>query len=108
MCDDQDVLAAFQLHYDRLKSNDNIAIRLSPKVAVVVLVFIALCKVLRVLLLNLSVGQAIAYTRIELVERFPFEFLEFEESCGLDCPFQCGCPDCKLAPIANRFGYETG
>lgn len=56
MGDDQDVLAAFQLHYNRFESNDHVAIRLSPKVAVVVLVFVALCEVLGVLLLDLGVS----------------------------------------------------
>lgn len=72
MCDDQNVLAALQLHDDRLEPNHNVAIRLSTQIAVIVLVFVALGKVLGILLLDLGVGQAVAYAGVELIERFPF------------------------------------
>ena len=87
MRDDQDVFAALQFHNDGLQADDHIAIRLSTKVAVVVLVLVTLRKVLGVLLLDLCIRQAIAHARIELVERFPLKLLEWKEACGLDCSF---------------------
>ena len=102
MRDDENVLASLQLHDDGFQSNDNIPIRLSTEIAVVVLVLVALRKVLGVFLLDFAVGQAVANTRIEFVQRFPFEFLKSEEACGLDGALQCGGPNGKPAAIANR------
>ena len=72
---DDDVLAALELHDDRLQSNDDVTVRLAAAVAVVVLVVVARAKVFRVLVLDLLVGHAVADARLELVERLPLEYL---------------------------------
>ena len=72
--DNKNVLATLELHDDRLEADDDVAVRLSPAVAVVVLVVVASFKVLRVAFRNVLVGQAVAHARVELVEGFPLEF----------------------------------
>jgi hypothetical protein len=62
--DNDDVLAALQLHDDGLQADDHVAVRLTAAVAVVVLVFVAGGEVLGVLLGNFLVGEAIADTRV--------------------------------------------
>lgn len=62
--DDDDVVASFQLHNDRLQSNDYIAIRLSTPVSVIVFVLISRRKILRVRLLDFTIRHPIADTRV--------------------------------------------
>lgn len=57
MRDNDYVFAAFQFHNNGLEADNDIAVRLPPTIAVIVLVFIAGSKVLRVSLRNLLVGQ---------------------------------------------------
>lgn len=71
MRDDQDILRALQLHDDGLEADDDVAVRLTPAVAVVVLVLITRSKVLGVLLLDFGVREAVADAGVELVECFP-------------------------------------
>ena len=71
MRDDQDILRALQLHDDGLEADDDVAVRLSPAVAVVVLVLITCSKVLGILLLDFSVRETVADAGVELVECFP-------------------------------------
>jgi hypothetical protein len=47
---------------------------LTSEVSIIVLVFIAGLEVFWILLLNVCIGQAIANTRVELIEGFPAEF----------------------------------
>lgn len=105
---DQDVLAALELHDDGLQADDHVAVRLAAEVAVVVLVFVALRKVIGVLLLDLGVRQAVADAGVELVQCFPFQLLEFEEPRGLDCSLEGGSPNGEFATVADRLGYEPG
>ena len=85
---------------------------LRTTIAVVELVLVAVCKVLRVLLLRLRIisdegpssrkgvvvhlylfiRHAITYTRVQLVERLPRELSIREVLRRLDGPLQCGCP----------------
>ena len=99
--DDEDVLAALELHDDGLEADDDVAVGLAAGVAVVVLVFVALRKVFGVLLLDLGVRQAVADARVELVESFPFELFKGEEACGLDRSFQRGRPDGELTAVTD-------
>jgi hypothetical protein len=107
MCDDQDVLTALQLHDDGLQTDHDVAIRFSAKVAVVVLVLVALCKIFWVLLLDLRVCQAVTDAGIKLIERFPLQLFKGKEPCRLYGSFQCGGPDCEFTAIADRLGNET-
>ena len=73
--DDDDVLAALELHDDGLEADDDVAVALAAAVPVVVLVVVARAEVLGVLALNLLVRHAVADARLELVERLPLQLL---------------------------------
>lgn len=69
MPDDEDILLSFQLHDDRFKTNDNIPVRLSTSISVVELVFVPVCKIIRVRLLR---GHQRLYTQTNtIVEGLP-------------------------------------
>jgi hypothetical protein len=95
--DDDDVLAALEFHDDGLQADDHVAIRLTAAVAVVVLVFIAGGEVLRVLLGNFLVGEAIADAGVQFVEGLPFQLFEagfcLEVAGGLDGAAEGGGPN---------------
>lgn len=103
MRDDQDVFAALELHDDGLQSDDDVAVRFTAQVAVVVFVFVALCKVFGVLFFDLCIREAVAYARVKFVQGFPFELLKRKEACCLDCTFQRRGPHCEPAAVADRF-----
>jgi hypothetical protein len=69
------ILAALQLHDDRLQPDHDVVIALAAAVAVVVLVVVAGAEVFRIIALDFLVGHAVAEARLELVERLPLEFL---------------------------------
>ena len=95
--DDDDVLAALELHDDGLEADDDVAVALAAAVPVVVLVVVARAEVLRVLALNLLVRHAVADARLELVERLPLQLLPpglgGEVARRLDRAFQRRRPD---------------
>lgn len=72
---DEDVLRALQLHDDGLQTNNNVAIRLTASIAIVVLVVVASCKVLGVQLRDLLVGESVADTRVELIQSLPLKLV---------------------------------
>ena len=88
MRNNQDILTPFQFHDNWLESNDHVAVGFAAKVAVIVLVLIALGEVFGVLLLDLAVGEAVADARVELVKGFPFEFFKGKEAGGLYGAFE--------------------
>lgn len=98
MSDDDDVLASLQLHDDRFKPDDDVAIALSTSVTVIIFVVVTGLEVFRVLIGNFLVRQAIAHAGIKLVESFPFKFvIAFwrcrQEARSLDGPFKRRGPD---------------
>lgn len=108
-----DILAALQLHNDRLQPNDDVAVGFAAAVAVVVLVVVAGAEIFRVTVRDFLIGEAVADARVELVEGFPFEFgvaggRSGEEARGLDGAFEGGGPDCELAVVADGAGDEFG
>jgi hypothetical protein len=60
--DDKNIFTSLQFHDDGFKADNNVAIRLSATISVVVLVFITGGKVLGISVLDLLVGQAITYS----------------------------------------------
>lgn len=113
MRDDNDIITALQLHDDWLKTDDHVAIRLPPAVAVVVFIVVAGLKVLREAVLDLLVGEAIADAAVEFVECLPFQFLVFtpwsgDETRCLDGALQGGGPDDELGAWGDGFGDELG
>jgi hypothetical protein len=109
---DDDVFTPLKLHYDRLETDDNIAVALPATITVIVLVVIASFEVLGVRVLDFLVCEAIADARVKLVERLPFQFLEFadwsgEEAGGLDGAFEGGSPDCKYGTRCDGLGDEV-
>ena len=91
--DDNDVLAALELHDDRFETDDDVAVGLTAAVTVVVLVVVAGLEVLGVAVRDFLVGEPVANARIELVERFPFQLVvavgrSGEEAGGLDGAFE--------------------
>lgn len=72
---DDDILTAFQLHDDRLKSDDYIAIGFSAPVAIVVLVVVSRFEIFGVLVRNLLVREAVAGAGVQFVQGFPFELV---------------------------------
>lgn len=111
--DDDDVLAAFQLHDDRLQTDDDVAVGFAAAVAVVVLVFVAGGEVLRVALGDLLVGQAVADTRVELVEGLPLQLLVagrlLQVASGLDGSLEGRSPDDDLGVLGDaRLAKELG
>ena len=86
--DDEDVLAALELHDDGLEADDDVAVGLAAGVAVVVLVGVAGGEVVGVLLLDLGVGEAVADAGVQLVERFPGELFVGQVVCCLGGAFE--------------------
>ena len=73
MSNDYNVLGTFNLHDNWLKANNDIAIRFTTAVAVIVLILITRFEVFWILFLNLLISQTVANARVNLVESFPFE-----------------------------------
>ena len=103
----QDVFATLKFHDDRFQADDDVAIRLTAQISIVVLVLIALRKVLRILLFDFSICQTIADTRVKFIQGLPFKLLEGEKSRSLYSSLQSRRPDGQSATIANGFGNET-
>ena len=72
---DDDILAAFQLHDDRLQSDDDVAIGFSAPVAIVVFIVVSRFEIFRVLVRNLLVREAVADARVQFVQCFPFKLV---------------------------------
>lgn len=111
--DDDDVLAALELHDDGLQPDDHVAVRLPAPITVVVLVVVARLEVLRVAVRDLLVREAVAEARVQLVQRLPFELVvalwgRGEEAGRLDRAFEGRGPDGELAVIADGGGDEVG
>lgn len=111
MSDDDDVLASLQLHDDRLKPDDHVAITLPASVAIVVFIVITGPEVFRVLVGNFLVRQPIADAGIKLVESFPFQFVvtilrSRQEPRRLDGTFQSRGPDRQMTVVAYRLFYK--
>lgn len=83
MGDDDHVLAALELHDDGLEADDDISVRLTTAIAVVVFVFVSGRKVFGIPFRNLLVCQAIADPRVELIQRFPLELLVTHLGCKI-------------------------
>lgn len=102
---DDHVLAALQLHDNRLQPDDHVPVRLAAAVSVIVLVLVPCRKVLWVSFLNFFVRESIADAAVELVECLPFELLEAcfgsQVSCSLDCALEGRCPDYEFAALWN-------
>jgi hypothetical protein len=110
------ILAALQLHDDRLQPDHDVAVALAAAVAVVVFVVVAGAEVFRVLARDFLVGHAVAEARLELVERLPLEFLPpglgGEVARGLDRAFERRGPDGQgrvfgNTGFADEFGERT-
>lgn len=95
--DDEDVLTPLELHDDGLKTDNNVAIRLSAAISVIVLVFIARSEILGVAVLNLLIRQAVTDARIKLVKGLPLQLVVMwrEKTCSCNGAFQGRCPDGK-------------
>lgn len=106
MGDDQDVLAPLQFHDDRLETYHNVAIRLATQIAVVKFVFVALFEIFGILVFDLSICQAVAYTRVKLVQGLPLQFLKGQEAGSLYRASQCRSPDSELPSITDRLPDE--
>lgn len=104
---DHDILTTLQFHDDWFQANDNIPVRLSSTVAVVVLVFVSSCEVIGVLLGNILVSEPVANTGVEFVQSLPFKFLKAcfsgKVTSSLDCTLKCGRPNHDLG-----VGWESG
>lgn len=72
---DDDVLTAFQFHDDRLKSDDDVTVRFSSPVAIVVFVVVSRFEVFGVLVRDLLVREAVAGAGVQFVQGFPFELV---------------------------------
>lgn len=110
---DEDILTAFQLHDNWLKSDDHVAIGFSATVAIIVLIVVSRFEIFRVLVRNLLVREAVADARVQFVQGFPFELVVAfwrcsEESGRLICAFEGGGPDCKLAVVTDGGSDEVG
>ena len=114
---DDDILTALQLHDDRLKPDNNVAIRLSTPVAIIVFIVISRFEIFGVLVRNLLVRETVADARVQFVQGFPFELVVafwgcVEKSSCLYCAFKGGGPDCKLAVVTDggcdKVGKRTG
>ena len=111
--DDDDVLAALELHDDGLEADDDVAVALAAAVAIVVLVVVARFEVLGIEGLDLGVGQAVADARVELVQRFPFELARGDRGGGevpgrLDGALQGRGPDRQRLRVGLGFLDERG
>lgn len=106
VCHNNDVLAPFQLHNDRFKTDDNIAVGFATAVAVIVFVLVAGTEIFRVAVCDLLVGEAVADAGVELVEGFPFKLAIAgggggKEARSLDGAFQGGGPDGQLTVVTK-------
>lgn len=106
MRNNDDVLASFQLHDDRLQADDDVSIAFAPAISVVVLVIVPSLKVFRVPLFNFRIRKAVADAGVKFVQGFPFELgitlgRVDEKACSLDGSLQCRCPDGKMAVITD-------
>ena len=106
--DDDDILAALQLHDDGLEADDHIAVALAAAVAIIVFVVVPGFEVLGVEGLDLGIGQTVADAGVELVEGFPFEFGGGDRGGGevvggLDGALQGRGPDCE--GLGGGFGF---
>ena len=95
-----DVLTALQFHDDWFQANDNIPVRFSSAITVVVLVFVSSCEVIRILLGNILVSEPVAKSGVEFVQSLPFKLLKAcfggKMTSSLDCTLECRCPDDDL------------
>ena len=96
--DDDDVLAALEFHDYGFEADYHVAVGFTAAVAVVVFVVVAGAEVFGVAVGDFLVGEAVADARVELVERFPFEFVVAFGGSGevarcLDGAFEGGGPD---------------
>lgn len=112
MGDDDDILAALEFHDDRLEADDDVAVALAAAVAVVVLVVVAGAEVFGELVLDLLVGEAVADAGVELVERFPLEFVvalgRFGEEAGrLNGAFEGRGPDGQFAAFRGGLRHQV-
>lgn len=71
MRDNQDVLATLELHDDGLKTDDDVPVALTAKIAIVVFVCVSRLEVGGILLLDLGICETIADAAVELVKCFP-------------------------------------
>lgn len=81
----ENVLATFQFHYDWFQADDHVTVRLATTVSVVVFILITGRKVFGVAVFDFLVGQAIAHTGIQFIQRFPLQLvvvLREEAGCG--------------------------
>lgn len=102
--DDEDVLTALELHDDGFEADNYIAVGLTTTVAVVVLVLVARCKVLRVAIFDLLVCKAVANPGVELVKCLPLELVIvlWEKSCSRDRSLQSRGPDREGSIVLQR------
>ena len=110
MCHDDNVLASLQLHNDRFQADDHVAVRLASPVTVIVFIVVAGAEVFRVGVFDFLVGHAVADSRIELVERLPFElvvslFRRGKMTGGLDRAAKGRGPDCELCAFRDGLLY---
>lgn len=93
MGDYEDVFASFEFHYNWFKTDDDVTVRFTTSVAVVVFVVVTGFKVFGVSFCNFLVSETIADSRVEFVKGFPFKFVIscfcLEETGSLDGTFQC-------------------
>lgn len=71
MRDDEDILAALQLHDDGLQADHHVAVAFTSTIPVVVLVFVACLEVIRMKVRYLLIRHAVANASVELVEGLP-------------------------------------
>lgn len=64
VCNDENILASFQLHDDGLKSNNNVTVRLAASITVVILVLVAGGEIFGIPILDFLVCQAVANSRV--------------------------------------------
>lgn len=110
--DNENVFAALKLHDDGFEADDNVAVRLSGGIAIVVLVVVTRDKILGIPVFDFLVGQAIADTRVELVQRLPLQLVVMlrQPAGSGDGAFQCRGPYGERAVIlcqVSRCGCTT-
>jgi hypothetical protein len=108
MRNNQNILTPLQLHDDRLEPNHHIPIALPAPVSIIILIVISRFEVFWVFLRDLGVGQPVADTRVELVERFPLQLVVGggEVGGGCDGAFEGRGPDCKGPVVAHGLADE--
>lgn len=102
---DNNVFASLELHDDRFKSDDNITVRFTSTVSIVILVLITGCKVLGITLLDLLVSKTVAYAGVKFIESLPLKLVIthfFDEvTNSLMGTLESRCPDCELGSGRN-------